>query len=258
MSGGAHALAGYVYQQDYAAFRILGSEAKRLLIPDDIEDCVASFKVEGRQTPQGPAWDVAWMLEDGTIHLRECKDTAITRNDRKTFYLRARRQIVEGTDPSHLHIGWVTDPGKQGDILRHLAEMARIASGAVETKGDTLPVQVDSAETALAEALYYLSHDESPHEQKVAQDAARALLARLTIDRFRAKELAASVERIAPTIFQEGTGATIRELIQGKVSTTIQRDGSAEYTRQEFLVRVSHISHGRLRGPKGYPTSVAR
>ena len=192
MSGGAHGLAGYVYQQDYVAFRVLGSQAKRLLIPDDIEDCVASFKVEGRQTPEGPAWDAAWTLEDGTVHLRECKDTAITRDDRKTFYLRVRREIAEGTDPSHLHIGWVTDAGKQGDILHHLVEMARIASDAAETRGDTLPDRVDSAERALEESLYYLSHDESVQEPAVAQQAARGLLARLTIDRFRAKELAAS------------------------------------------------------------------
>ena len=236
MSGGAHGLAGYVYQQDYAAFRILGSEAKRLLTPSDLDDCVASFKVEGRQTPEGPAWDVAWTLEGGVVHLRECKDTAITREDRREFYLRARREIAEGTDPSSLQIGWVTDPGKQrGHILRYLAEMAGIASRAGDTRGDGLPDSVDSPERALAEAIYHLSQDKSAQQPAVAQDAARTLLARLTIDRFRAEELAASVEKTAPTIFESGTGATIRELIQGKLSATIQRDRFAGYTRQRFL-----------------------
>ena len=238
MSGGACGLAGYVYQQDYVAFRFLGSEAKRLLIPDDITHCVASFKVEGRQTEGGPAWDVAWTLEDGTMHLRECKDTAITRDDRKAFYRRACQEIAKGTDPSKLCIGWVTDEGKQeGKILNHLTEMARIAIDAIEISGDKLPNGVNSAETALAEALYYLSYDD---EQKMPQDTARALLARLAIDRFRAEELAESIEWMAPSIFQSGTGTTIRQLIQGNVTTTIQRDGFAEYTRQRFLEELKH------------------
>ena len=88
MSGGACAQDGFTYQKDYMAFRILASEAKRRLIPDDIDDCIASFMVEGGPAADGPVWDVAWTLEDAAVHLRECKDTAITRNDRKTFYFR--------------------------------------------------------------------------------------------------------------------------------------------------------------------------
>ena len=158
MSGGASAQDGFTYQKDYVAFRVIASEAKRLLLPDDVSKCIVSFKVEGRQAEEGPAWDVAWTLENGIVHLRECKDTAITRPDRETFYRRVRRKIANGTDFSHLRIGWTTDEGKQsGDIFNHLAGMAIIALSADEIAHHTLPSRVDSADDALAEALYYLS-----------------------------------------------------------------------------------------------------
>lgn len=239
MSGGAGAQAGYVYQQDYAAFRVLGSEATRLLIPSATGECITAFVVEGRNSPDGPAWDVAWTLDGEAIELRECKDTAITRADRQIFYLRVRREIAKGTSPDNLQIGWVTDPGKQsGNIVRHLEEMSRVSLNTIDAAALFLPNQVDSADSALSEALYYLCHHTAT-EPPLTEDVARALLARLTVDRFRADELSASVEWLAPTVFQGGTGVTIRELIQGKLSTTIQEKGCAAYTREAFLEEVA-------------------
>src|SRR5262249_9154995 len=120
---GAAAQSGFVYQQDYAAFRILGSEAKRILAPNDSDHLITFFEIEGRQAPNGEVWDVALTHQNGVVELRECKDTAITAEDRTTFYKRVRR-VANGRDPAKLQIGWVTDPAKQdGNILRHLEEM---------------------------------------------------------------------------------------------------------------------------------------
>ncbi len=236
MCGGGSGLGGYVYQQDYIAFRIMSSEARRILIPSDMRDCVASFNVEGQQSPDGPVWDVGWKLENETVHLRECKNTAIKREDRKKFYARIRDEIAHGTLPSQLYIGWVTDPNKQdGRILSHLESMASIAASCSEVSGNELPNSVDSGEDALREGLYFLSVNRSANSSPIALPIARELLSRLSIDRFRADDLAASVELLAPSVFKAGVGATIRELIQGNLSTTIQRRNSASYTREAFL-----------------------
>jgi hypothetical protein len=235
MSGGVNAVKGFVYQWDYAVFRVLASEARQILISDQTEDCITSFTIEGRQTPEGPAWDVAWTLRNGDIHLRECKDAEITADDRKAFYRRVRKEIAAGTDPSRLWIGWVTDPGKQGRLLQYFEGMARVAQTSTEIQGNTLPERVESPNTSLQEAIYYLSNDPEGPECHVPQDAARLSLSRLTIDRYRAKDLAKSVELLGEAVLQSGTGTTIREIIQGKVATTIQERYSVEYSAKAFL-----------------------
>ena len=125
--GGADGLGGYVYQQDYAAFRLLVSEATRLLA-NDSSKCVQSFKIEGRHAGDGPAWDVAWKLQDAAVHLRECKNTSITRADCAVFYSRVRDEINTGINPDAVNIGWVTDRRKQTTkIIEHLDGMRKLA-----------------------------------------------------------------------------------------------------------------------------------
>ena len=245
MGGGGYGLGGYVYQQDYVAFRIMSSEARRILIPSDIRDCVVCFKVEGQQSPDGPVWDVGWKLENKTVHLRECKNTTIKRDDRKKFYARVRDEIAHGTLPTQLYIGWVTDPNKQDtNILSHLESLASLAASSTSEGSIELPNTVENGESALFEALFFLSMDDSARSAPIPITIAKELLSRLSIDRFRAIDLAASVELLAASVFKTGVGVTIRELIQGKLSTVIQRNGSASYKMETFLesVRISQVS----------------
>jgi hypothetical protein len=121
MSGGASSLAGYIYQQRYLAFRVLSSVAAGHLPGYPAQMKIKEFTVEGRDGPTGPAWDVGFCLEDDSVHLRECKDTPITRWDRCDFYRRVRQELGAGTAASRLTVGWVTDPDKQGNILDHFS-----------------------------------------------------------------------------------------------------------------------------------------
>ncbi len=232
---GAGGLGGYVYQHDYAAWRILASEARRLLVLDDTDNCVASFRIEGRETPEGPAWDVAWTCESGAVHLRECKDTKIQPDDRKTFYRRIRKAIAAGADPTRLSVGWVTDPGKQdGNIIEHLRGMTTIAPSAVDVVTER-PTRVDSSLNALKEAIYLLAAEVIEGLPPVPESTARELCQRMIVDEYRAHDLATSVEWLAPRLFQSGMGGTIRQHIQGQIATRIQEYGVADYTRCTFL-----------------------
>ena len=161
MSGGAGAQSGFVYQNDYAALQILGSEAKRILAPDDSDGCISSFTVEGPNVLDGPVWDVAWTLKCGDIHVRECKDTAITRSDRERFYRHVRSEVAKGIDAAKLNIGWVTDPTKQdGHILEHLARMGQIDPSDIDGSDHSRPHEVDSPLAAIREGLFLLTHED--------------------------------------------------------------------------------------------------
>tara|TARA_R110002049_G_scaffold309101_2_gene516890 strand:+ start:11644 stop:13752 length:2109 start_codon:yes stop_codon:yes gene_type:complete len=233
--GGADGLGGYIYQQDYAAFRLLVSEASRLLSKDSRE-YVASFKIEGRQTAEGPTWDVAWKLEDASVHLRECKNTDITRKDCEVFYSRLRDEIVAGVSANVLTIGWVTDTRKQKTkIIEHLDGMRKLAKGADLTEiGRERPRQVVSAETALADAMYHLWHS-GDQEEALSIDLVRQLLSGIQIENYRAEELGNRVELVASTVFEHGAGSTIRKLIQGELSTKIHEVGRADLTITQFF-----------------------
>src|SRR4051812_17115504 len=128
MSGGATGLGGYVYQQDYLAYRVLASAVARAL-PGGVLPSLLSFKIEGRASEMGPSWDL--ILDSGTagIELLECKDTEITKPDRIVFYKRMRRQVAAGIDAETIQAGWVTDREKQGNILTHLVGMAGLVDG---------------------------------------------------------------------------------------------------------------------------------
>ena len=184
-------------------------------------------------------------MENKTVHLRECKNTTIKRDDRKKFYARVRDEIAHGTLPTQLYIGWVTDPNKQDtNILSHLESLASLAASSTSEGSIELPNTVENGESALFEALFFLSMDDSARSAPIHITIAKELLSRLSIDRFRAIDLAASVELLAASVFKTGVGVTIRELIQGKLSTVIQRNGSASYKMETFLesVRISHVS----------------
>ena len=156
MSGGATGLGGYVYQQDYLAYRGLASVVARTLDGGALPS-LQSFKIEGRASESGPSWDLVLSNSPGGIDLLECKDTEITKDDRAIFYKRVRREVASGVDTETIQVGWVTDREKQGNILTHLAGMAALVDD-IHTVPESAPNSVGSAGTALGEAIYFLCH----------------------------------------------------------------------------------------------------
>lgn len=240
MSGGSAALSGFTYQKDYAALRILSSEALRLLDVGNISECIDSFVIEGPAIDGSTAWDFVWRTGNN-FDLRECKDTEITKDDRRTFYRRVRRAVAVGINPDQLTIGWVTDPFKQGRILDHWQAIRNVSSPETGSTQLAAPEEVTSAATALAEGLYYLSFEAAciAGSPPVPLHEAKALLDRIDIARFRAEHLGSAVSSLATSLFEQGLGDTIRTLIQGMFDTVIQARRQAAYTREQFLTALA-------------------
>ena len=151
MSGGASGLSGYVYQQDYLAFRALASAAAKALGDGTLRP-IESFSIEGRTSADGPAWDLILCDALASVELRECKNTNITKEDREIFYKRVRKEVHSGTSPESLMIGWVTDAEKQdGNILAHLAGIGAVLDAGAHQIPDAPPARVDSAQAAVLE-----------------------------------------------------------------------------------------------------------
>ncbi|MGB2985662.1 MAG: hypothetical protein WBE26_07235, partial [Phycisphaerae bacterium] len=240
MGNGASALTGHIYQHDYMAFCLLSSEAKRLLV-EDASGCVSSFVVEGPTTHTGPTWDICFTLEDGSVHLLECKNTAITRDDREVFYRRARKELASGTSADQLTVGWVTDADKQRTaILDHLRGAAKLAAGDVDVDLQECPNQVNSPEDALCEALYFMcgSDDSGNDLPATSVSDARELLFRLAIEQYPHRDLVESVKLLATGVFSTGTGEAIHTYIVGEFAKRISRDGQAAYDREGFLAAI--------------------
>jgi len=234
---GAAAVAGFVYQQDYCAFVLLASESRRLLALAPATDCVESFTCEGRFDENGEVWDMSWHQRSGEIAFRECKDTEITKIDRKIFYQRIKRELGQ-FDHDKVSIGWVTDPSKQKTaILQHFKSMRRLCDDG-EYAGvlldDSPPNSVTSGKKAFQEAIYWLTKPESD-ETALTVDEAVSLLKTLSIDEVSADSLSTLVQDIAIGLFESGSGQSIRRLIQGTLATKIQQDGSASLTTADFL-----------------------
>ena len=60
MSGGAVGLGGYIYQQDYVAFRVLASAAVGDGSVFQTVRPIASYAIEGRSTPKAPSGTCGW------------------------------------------------------------------------------------------------------------------------------------------------------------------------------------------------------
>ena len=253
MAGGASTSDGLTYQKDFAAYVLLTSEALRLLSGIAAEKAIRRFAIEARDDTGGTVWDVEWETEDDCFELRECKDTKISKTDRKTFYRRIRRRIVEIGSVEKVTFGWVTDKEKQDGLLPYL-EWAR--DNAEHDFGDSQYKfgNLTNGERALREALYYLCEEPAGFDEEanktvnngepLSDKDARILIARLKIDCYRSSDLATSVEQLAEGLFENGCGTKIRRFIQGEFDAAIQRDGEANYSRSQFLgeVRDSEIS----------------
>jgi hypothetical protein len=239
MSGGAPGLAGYIYQQRYLAFQVLSSIAAGSLPDYPGQMKIDEFAVEARDDPTGPVWDVWVRLEDGAIHLRECKDTVITRADRVAFYRRIRQEVQAGTAPSRLTVGWVTDPEKQGNILNHFAGMAALVSQPLILQV-SCPEEVRSAAAALDEAIFCLCSPPTIQDTAPAMSLtdAKDVLSRLSVERHRMSDLEDVVAFLAEAVFAAGTGRVIDRYIQGEFSARICQERQARYTIPTFLEAV--------------------
>jgi hypothetical protein len=241
MSGGAHGLTGYIYQQRYLAFQVLSSIAAGHLPGYPAPIKIKEFAIEGRAGVNGPAWDVLFLLDDDATHLRECKDTEITREDRFIFYRRIRCAVRSGIPVGRLTVGWVTDPDKQGNILSHLRGMVALCSGQSLTVPNSSPGQVRCPETALAEAIYCLCRPSAKDDEPppLSLDDAKDLLGRLALELYRMEELEEAVGLLATSTFTSGTGEVIDRYITGELSICVCKEGEARYSATEFLQAVS-------------------
>ena len=245
MSGGETGLGGYVYQQDYLAYRGLASVVARTLDGGALPS-LQSFKIEGRASESGPSWDLVLSNSPGGIDLLECKDTEITKDDRAIFYKRVRREVASGVDTETIQVGWVTDREKQGNILTHLAGMAALVDD-IHTVPESAPNSVGSAGTALGEAIYFLCHPDpfDGKEQKcdpVPLASAKSLLRRLTVDRWSGPSLRDAVMQLVDKVFRAGTADSLIQYIRGHLTSEIRDKGEASNTLDGFLGEVGTLS----------------
>lgn len=254
MSGGASGLGGYVYQQDYVAFRVLAAAAAKAISEPGLRH-LDSFLIEGRTSEDAPAWDIILRRPDRQVELLECKDTEIKKPDRRTFYRRVRAEIESGTPAESLAVGWVTDPGKQpGNILDHFGGVAKAIDAESWTVPSKAPKDVRSSRSVVEEALYYLCHNDAfsePDEDDAAGTSATPplsladasiILRKLSVERWAGADLEHSMECLASQIFESGTGSSLKEYIRGHLTSQIREYGRAENTLQGLINAVGTLS----------------
>ena len=245
MSGGAAGLGGYVYQQDYLAYRVMASVWARTFDGAALQS-LQSFKIEGRASQSGPRWDLVLGSSAGSIELLECKDTEITKDDRAIFYKRVRREVASGADAETIQVGWVTDRQKQGHILTHLTGMAGLVDE-INTIPESAPTSVVSAGTALDEAIYFLCH-RNPFDSKekkcdpVPLSSAKSLLRRLAVEIWSGPSLRDTVAQLVDKVFHAGTADSLIQYIRGHLTSEIRDNGEASNTLDGFLGEVGTLS----------------
>jgi hypothetical protein len=245
MSGGATGLGGYIYQQDYLAYRVLASVVARSLDGTALPS-LQSFKIEGQASASGPSWDLILSSSNGGIELLECKDTEITKEDRAVFYKRVRREIASSVSAERIQVGWVTDRNKQGNILTYIDGMAALVDDLHEVP-ESAPTSVVSAATALAEAVYFLCHPDPfvGKEKKCAAiplASAKLILRRIMVASWSGSALGDAVKQLVEKVFQTGTAAALVQYIRGHLTTEIRTNGEATNTLDGFVDEVGTLS----------------
>ncbi|HEX4129569.1 MAG TPA: hypothetical protein VHZ24_05965 [Pirellulales bacterium] len=258
---GAESLGGLVYQQRYVHFRVLGQVALKAAGTTNGAVYVVRFSVEGWSGDAGPVWDIIFEFSDGALELHECKDTAITKEDRLIFYDRLRRQIASGTPAEKIRPVWVTDPDKQTpNALNYLEGIARtIGTVDLSQLAAESPLRMNSTADAIREAIHRLCHytpeDESPSDGD--QDAqakpkqpkqgwprpctfaeAMAVLKNVRIVRQRFGELDQSIHLLSAGVFTSGTPDSVQTFVTGVLTERVVKDGQATFTVDEFLQAV--------------------
>ena len=217
---------------------------------------IVGFAVEGKGNADAPVWDVRLSYSDKTVDLHECKDTAITRDDRLAFYTRIRAEIASGTSATEVAPVWVTDPTKQSaNILASIEAIPTLVQAVnVRSVAKTLPSEVRSGKSALQEAIFQLCHEPKAKAgcRPCTLSEAKAVLTRLRVDRRTLDELDRSVRLLATGVFATGTTNAIVSHITGTLTERISKKGEAKFSVPQFLtaVKVRTITlkaEGRIR-----------
>lgn len=254
---GAESLEGLIYQQRWIYFRVLSELATESLGGDSSAAAISGFSVEGWLNDDGPVWDVVVEYDDGRVDLVECKDTAIGKEDRRTFYKRIRKEIVAGFNPSKFHPTWVTDPDKQPpNSLTHLEGIAQTVDSLSGFPSFNASWKyVTSIERAVQEALDCLC-DFSASNQKtelgaaietvpklrpLTFDEAKLVLKNLTVARHRFMDFEQPIKQLAIGVFTTGTPDSVKQFVTGLLSNAITEVGRAKFNVSEFREQIGAI-----------------
>jgi hypothetical protein len=259
---GAESLGGLIYQQRYVHFRVLSQVALKAAGATSDAPHVVKFSVEGWNGDQGPVWDIIFEFSNGTLELHECKDTAISKEDRLIFYDRLRRQIASGTPAEEIRPVWVTDPDKQTpNALKYLEGIAdTIGTLDLTQLAAESPLRMNSTADAIREAVHRLCHytpeeeastsdgDSDPKAQKKPPQRdwprpcsfaeAKAVLKNVRIVRQRFVELDQSIQLLSAGVFTSGTPDSVQKFVTGVLTERVVNEGKADFTVDEFLQAV--------------------
>ena len=250
--GGASSLRGLAgYQQRYVTVRVLGELGRRSLAESIADTVLTEFSIEGQTSDAAPSWDVRFAFSDGNVDLHECKDTAITRQDRLAFYDRLRKEVASGTPAARIRPVWVTDPDKQSpNALKYLGGIpAAVEPLDLSTVKKALPDRMDSTALAIQEAVFRLCHYTGEEPTKEGEkkkelprpcsiEEAKALLKRLEINRHQFDDLDWSVKLLATGLLTNGSAAAIYEYVAGVLTEQIVKTGEARFTVDGLLAAV--------------------
>jgi hypothetical protein len=258
---GADSLRGFVYQQRFVTFRVLGNVSLRAAALAGGLPGIAKFWIEGRTSKDSPVWDVSIEYIDASIDLDECKDTGIDKDDRLVFYDRIRTEIASGIAADRIRPGWVTDPEKQSaNALSHLEGIAGAALNTnLASLSAKLPSSVTSVQTALQEAVFRLCHFTGKDEVEVdgkkkknkkqvpracTFDEAKQVLGKLHVARHRLADFDQALKLLPAGLFSQGTSDAINHFVTGVLTNTIVNKGFAEFTVDGFLQAVGTVAIG--------------
>lgn len=273
---GATNLKGLVFQQRYTTYRVLIDVAERAMFAEPVEPHIRRFSIEGRASEDSPVWDIRLELDNDDVELTECKDTAITRKDRLTFYDRLRKEVASGTLPEKIQPMWTTDPTKQTpNALTYIDEIAStVADMDLTTVTTSQPKRVDSTVKAIQEAVFRLCHYTGQADDEKKNDAedgatenesktkdlpspctleeAKTLLSRLQVKRYRFADLDRSVKLLMTGVLTKGVANAVNKYVTGVLSERIIQVGKAEFTIDEFFQEIGTTAigievEGRLR-----------
>ena len=239
---GAASLKGLVYQQRYVTYRVLSLLSEQAIGTNAGAPTITAFSIEGKTAGDSPVWDVWISFGDGSSDFDECKDTAIDKKDRLTFYTRIRKEIALGTPATTINPVWVTDPDKQSPNALSFLEGIPNAVTTIDLGGveKTLPERVASVNGALQEAVYQLCHDSEPSgdHRLCTFDEAREVLRRLRVDRHRFDALDQSIKLLSTGLLAQGIAPAILEYVTGTLTQRVVQIGQARFTPIELLQAV--------------------
>ena len=238
MSNGASAQAGIDYQYNYGVYRVVCAIVPTKVPNYPKEKQLTSFGIESPTGVDGPAWDIFLEADAGLREFIEVKDTRITSDDRRRFYLRLRQELKKTEKSFVSQIGWVTDKDKNTPAA--IASLEGVAAAARDYTGDVPiapPERVASSQDALQEALYYLCSKENDtgNIPPLLIGDALGLLCLLRVECFQAAELRDITNQVLSSLFASRDGQTVREHVLGFLLDRVTEDKRAQFSVNEFI-----------------------